>query len=212
LKITGVNVIRDIPPETEDDIKESCANAKFSRFLLNTYPLSLLFVMLFKGSLFYDEVLDEEKKSWNKDLFWEEIASTNLVCESDRFDLFGFCRDPVHYHLWETFESVIASYAQQKRSYKWMEYPNGSFVEEKGPKILRYTFNRDETDILIFCDAIKTFPELKEKFSHLSEDTLLKMLHTLKDVGMLYYDRDLTAIISVLEAHRRTPVQQPSSG
>lgn len=208
LKITGVNIIKDIPPETGEDVKESCDNLEFLRFLLKRYPLSLIFLMLFKDSLFYSEVSEEDRKFWNEDLFWEEIAPTDLVSESDRFELFGFCKSsPTHHHLWNAFENVMMSYAQQNRSYKWMEYPDGSFVEEKGPKILRYTFDRDETDILIFCDKIRTFSEVKKKFTHLSEDNLRKILHSLKEAGMLYYDKDCNTIISVLEAAKRNLVE-----
>lgn len=204
LNLEGLNILRDIPTETENDIVESCINLKFLRFLLNKYSLSLISLRLCKDSPFYDEMTEGDKKSWNSDLLWEEIASTNLVSESDRFELSEFCIDsPAHYHAWNIFDRVLTSYIQQNRSYAWVEYPDSSFVEEKGPRILRYTFDRDETDILIFCDRIRDFSELRTRFHHLSEDELFGILNSLKEAGFLYYDRNFHTIISVLEAAGR---------
>lgn len=204
LKMDGLNIIREIPTETTEDVIESCINLKFLRFLLSKYPLSPIYLMLCKGSPFYDEGTEEERKSWNSDLFWEEIAPTNLVSAPDRFELFSFSIDsPAHCQEWGIFDRVMTSYTQQNRSYTWTEYPDGSYVEERGPKILRYTFDREETDNLIFCDVIRNISELKTKFPHLSEEKLFGILSSLKEAGFLYFDTECTTIISILEASRR---------
>ncbi len=207
LKITGLNIIREIPPETDNDVRESCTNVRFLRFLLTKYVLTPTFLMLFKGSPFYDEMPEDEREEWAKDPFWEEIVPLNLIPESERFEFFGFCTDsPTHSYEWDTFEKVLTSYVQQNRSYTWTEYPNGSFIEERGPRVYRYTLDRDETDILIFCDVIRKFSEVKAKFPHLSEDSLYRTMSNLNDAGMLYYDEDFTTIISILEATKRKSI------
>jgi len=204
LKIGGLNIIRGIPTETEEDVAESCTNVTFLRFLLNKYPLYPSFLSLFKGSPFYREVDELEKQHWKENPFWAEIDATGLLSEFDRFEFFGFCREPpVHYHLWDDFERVMTSYQSQRRSYEWIEYPDGSFVEERGPKTYRYTLDKNETAILIYCDSAKSFSELKKEFSHLSEDELRSTVKNLKEAGMMYYDKDLHTIISVLEACNR---------
>jgi radical SAM superfamily enzyme YgiQ (UPF0313 family) len=204
LKIGGLNIIRSIPPETAADVIESSCNVKYLRFLLNTYQLTPNFLSLFKGSPFYQEMSEADREHWKENPFWAEIAATSLVSECDRFDLFGFCpENPMHYHQWDNFERVMMSYQIQNRSYEWIEYPEGSFIEEKGPKEYRYTLDRDETDILVFCDSIKSFTELKEKFSHVDEDNLRGIVSTLKEAGMVYCDKDMHTIISVVEACNR---------
>ena len=207
LDIGGLNIIKGIPTETTEDLLESITNLKFLRFLFSKYHLNPIPLVLFKGSPFYDEMSEEDRESWKEDLYWSEIAPTRLVSESDRFELFGFRSDRFSHHLlWRRFEILLNFYAQQNCSYEWREHDNGSFVEEKGIRFGKYALNRDETDILIYCDTIKTFSEVKKRFSHLSEGNILGMMGNLKDAGLLYYDKNLRTIISVLEATWRKPV------
>ncbi len=211
LKISCLNVIRGIPPETEDDINESCANVKFLRFLLNKYPPSPTHLILEKGSPFYDEMPQPEREKWKANLLWAEIAPTGLMDEVNRFEFYGFsATSPPHYREWDIFDRVLMSYRSQNRSYEWIEYEDGSFLEERGHKIYRYTLNKDETDILIYCDSMRSFKELREKFSHMGEDDLLTTVNNLKEAGMIYCDKDMRTIISAVEAcNRKTKIDSP---
>ena len=202
LYIDGLNIIRGTPPETKEDILESCKNVKFVRFLLNKYVFRPASLELYKGSPFYEEMPEEERKLWRYHRFWEEIAPLKVIPEEDRFEFFGFFRNKPDF-VWDDFESVRRALEEQNRSYTWIEYEDGSFVEEKGPGIYKYVLDRDETDILIFCDLIKSFSEVKKQFSHINEDNLRELLSSLKDFGLIYYDKDMHTIISVLEACRR---------
>ena len=157
--------------------------------------------MLYKGSLFYDEMSEDERKKWRKRLVYEELVPANLISESDRFEFFGFCREWFsHYHLWENFRNLLKFYTEQNYTYEWIKHPDGSFVEEKGPKPLRHVLDRDETDLMIYCNSIRTFSEIRKEFSHLGEDELFGLLNRLKDVGLLYYGENDRRTISVLEA------------
>jgi radical SAM superfamily enzyme YgiQ (UPF0313 family) len=208
LNLDALNVIRGIPTETLEDILESCNNLKFLRFLFDTYTLLSCSFALYKGSPFYNEMPEKEREAWNYNPYWIEIAPTRLIPEPDRFEFLGFFK-PQH-GLWDDFEMVMKFYKQQNYTYTWIEYPNGSFIEEKGPKTYRFTLDRDETDILIFCDLVKSFREVKEKFSHIPEARLRDILHTLNKVGFLYYDRNMDTIISVLDMTEREFVQTHS--
>ncbi len=204
LNIRGLNIIRGIPTETTEDIIESYTNVRFLRFLMKRYSFHPSVLSLFKGSPFYSEMSEKERESWRENLYWEELIPTGLVPDGDRFEFFGFNADPpVHFLLWSSFGEVLDSYKNQERSYEWIEYAEGSFIEEKGPQTYLYTLDRDETDILIFCDSIKTFDELKKKFPHIGEDNLLGILHRLKEAGMVYYDAKMRTIISIVEAWKR---------
>ncbi len=201
LGMHGLNIIREIPTETEEDIVESCKNIQYIRFFLNKYPLILGYLKLWKGAPFYEDVPEEERKKWRENPFWAEIAPAGVVPDDDRFEFFGFYRTG-HNPQWDVFDKVLHFVTRQEYTYEWVEYPDGSSVEEKGAIVRCYVFDRDETDFLVFCDMIKTFSEIKKRFNNLSEDELLKMLQTLKDAGMIYYDKDLNCI-SVLEAAKR---------
>lgn len=202
LQISGLNILRELPTETKEDILESCANLKFLRFFLKKYPLTPGFLRLDKGAPFYKDVSEEERKKWRKNPIWEEVNPLHLIPEEDKYEFFGFYKMD-HDRAWVDFESLMNFYMKQDRSYQWVDYVSGSFVEEKGLRLYKYIFDRDETDLLIFCDIIKSFSQVKKRFPHLSEDDLCKMLQNLKDVGFIYCDNAMRWVVSVLDAARR---------
>jgi radical SAM superfamily enzyme YgiQ (UPF0313 family) len=201
LKIDGLNIIRGIPTETKEDIVESCENLRFLRFYLNQITLNPSLLMLYKGAPFYKGIPPDELLNWKDNPFYYELSPLNVIPDAKRFEFFGFYNrglDP----LWRTFENLLALYTEQPWSYTWVEYPDSSRIEEKGPTEYEYGLTRDETDLLIFCDTVKSFREVKENFSH-SEKTLCTMMESLKSAGLLYYDDKMHTIISVLEAEKR---------
>lgn len=202
--IVGLNIIRGIPTETKEDVLESCTNLKFLRFFFDKYKLSPNHFMLFKRSLFYKEMQEEEREQWRADPLLADLAAMQLIPESDRFEFSGFCVDRFNHHfLWSDFEHLLSFYAQRDCSYEWFEYSDGSYVEERGLTPMRHALDQDETDILIFCDSVRTFPQIKRKFSHLSEDKLLEIVKVLNNAGFLYCDKSMRNIISILEAAKR---------
>ncbi|MBU7048097.1 MAG: radical SAM protein [Theionarchaea archaeon] len=202
LNLAGLNIIRGIPTETEDDVKESCYNVKFFRFFLGSYFLEPTLFMLLKGSIFYDE-MSEEKKEWDEDSLWREIASTHLVDDKDRFEFFNFYRKTFpHYHLWEMFWHLLRFYGEQNMSYAWTTTSGGSFVKEKGRKTIQYSLNQNETDVLIFCDTITSLRELQKEFSYIQEDELSRILIKLQGAALLYRDTEGTCI-SILDTGQK---------
>jgi hypothetical protein len=93
----------------------------------------------------------------------------------------------------------------EKRSCCWIEYEDGSFIEEYGPDIYRYVLERDETDVLIFCDSVRTLDDVKIHFSHIDEARLSEILTVLEGKALLFHDTDSSSLISVVEAWRREP-------
>ena len=89
-------------------------------------------------------------------------------------------------------------YGKQNSSYTWTKTPTGSLVEEKGKKLMIYELNQIETDVLVFCDTIKSFSEVQEEFS-LPEAELLTILSKLNNNALLYSDTDGNCI-SILDA------------
>ena len=200
--ISGLNILRGIPTETKEDIVESLATVTFLRFLLSAYTLTPGFLRLDKGSPFYGDVPQKERVHWVNNPIWTEAEPLHLVPVLKKEEFFGFCGPGLN-RLWVDFENLLQFYTKQARTYEWITYPTGSFVEEKGLRVYKYIFDRNETDLLLFCDTIKTFSEVKKRFPHLSEDNLFEMLSNLKDVGLVYYDKNAQQIISILDAKGR---------
>jgi radical SAM superfamily enzyme YgiQ (UPF0313 family) len=203
LEIKG-NFIAEIPPETEEDVLESCANLRFLRFFLKKYSIVPKYFTLYKGSPYYNEMSEKERDSYNKDPMWAEIASVCDLPEDERFEFFGFFAERIrHYLLWNTFQRLLQFYSLVESEYQWTDYGEYSVFEEKGSKSFTCTFNRDETDILVSCDSIQSFSQLQKQVSHLAEDELVHILELLKEKGLVYYDDSLETIISVVRADKR---------
>ena len=203
IQMGGLSILKGSPSETTEDIQESLKNIKFLRFLLNTHMLNPTPLVLYKGSFYYEEMSEEERKSWNYHRFWLDIAPTRIIPEEDRFEFFGFYQEKSH-RLWEDFDTALQVYKQQNRSYTWVEHDNGSLLEEKGVKTYKYTLDKTETQLLLFCDSIRHISEVKKEFCN--EKTLLETMHTLNEVGLLYYDKNMHTIISVVEACRMSKI------
>jgi radical SAM superfamily enzyme YgiQ (UPF0313 family) len=196
------NVMGGIPTETREDVLESCKNLKFLRFLLKGYPVLPNMFSLYKGSAFYKEMSDKEKKNWREDPLWAEIAPLGLIPEEDRFTFFGFFpTSRTNYVLWNTFERLLRFYAQKDSSYQWVAHKDYSVITETGAKTRTYTLDRDETAVLVYCDAVRTLSDVQTQMHN--TDELLAILYRLKELGLLYYDNDFTTIISVVEAAKK---------
>ncbi|MBU6997325.1 MAG: radical SAM protein [Theionarchaea archaeon] len=203
LEIKG-NFIAETPPETEEDVLESCVNLKFLRFSLRKYSIVPKYFTLYKGSPYYNEMSEYEREAYDKDPMWAEVASVLQLPDSERFEFFGFFAGKIrHYLLWNTFQRLLQFYSRTGSDYQWTEYPDYSLFEEKGSRSLDFSLSRDETDVLVFCDSIKSFTQVQQHFSHLEEKKLLHVLEILKERGLLYCDRSLGNIISVVRADER---------
>lgn len=202
LALQGLNVIRGIPTETREDVIESCINLRFLRFFLHKYALIPISLRLDKNAYFYNDVSEEERKEWIHNPVYAEIEPLNLIPQENKFEFFGFSKQ-YQDRFWNEFRSLMNFYVEQAQTYEWVEFEGGSFVEEKGLKVYKYTFDRIETDLLIFCDEIRSFSEVREKFPHTHEGELRKMLHAMKNLGIVYYDDDMHSIISILDATKR---------
>ncbi|MGD2250908.1 MAG: radical SAM protein [Candidatus Methanofastidiosia archaeon] len=200
VSMEGLNIIRDIPSETVEDIFESCKNVKFFRFYLDSFVLTPSLFALYKGSPFYNEMSESERATWVYHRLWTEIASTEFIPGSDRFEFFGFFKERTHHQLWKEFETILNYYSSQTCEYTWIEYENGSFIEETGPKTYQYALTRDETDLLLFCDTVRSFGEVEKEFSHLKKEDVVFMMNQFYNAGLLYFDSSMRTIISVLDA------------
>jgi radical SAM superfamily enzyme YgiQ (UPF0313 family) len=204
LNIEGLNIIRGIPTETKEDVLESCENLKFMRFLLNQYTFRLTLLGLYKGSPFFKEMPEEKRDKLKHERMWEELAPLDIIPEVDRFEFFGFPPErSEHFPLWYDFAMIMDSLKQQNHTYTWIEYKDGSFIEEKGPRTYKYILDRDETDILIFSDSVRSFSDIHKHVPHISKDALHQVLAALRENGLLYCDNNLQRIISVVDASER---------
>jgi radical SAM superfamily enzyme YgiQ (UPF0313 family) len=204
LDLVGLNILKGLPGETKEEILESSINLKFLRFFFNKFELFPNHLVLFKRSIFYEEMPDEEREQWKTPPYWADLTPMDLIADSDRFEFSGFSVDKLNHHLlWQDFEKLIQFYVKQSCFYEWFDYNEGSFIEEKGLIPMRHALDEDETALLVYCDTIRTLPQIKKHFSHLSEESLLKSIRELHTAGLIYCDTNMRTIISTVEAAKR---------
>lgn len=223
-KLMPNNVITDIPSETEEDVDESITNLIFLRFLVHKFPLSNVKLILFKGAPFYNEVsLEQKEKNWIIDPFavWQIIRTIPDLPIANRWDFFGFSTPhSAHFSKWSEFNQQYKKYLMQKLSYTWFEKNDGSSCIEEHIEIgkntrgipqikvlTEHTLNTIQTELLSYCDTMKTFEEIKNHFPELKEDALKQMLYSLKQYGLLYCDASYRMSLSIISTKYKIPIR-----
>ena len=111
----------------------------------------------------------------------------------------GFSKGLIYSNEWDIFGKILKKYSSSRFRYKWVVYPNGSSVINENDGEYQYKLNIIETNILIFCNIIKKYSELKNQYQNLSDDQLLEILYSLKDTGLIYFnDKSNKFIISIV--------------
>jgi radical SAM superfamily enzyme YgiQ (UPF0313 family) len=205
----GFNIIRGIPSETPEDVIESMNNLKFLRFYLKKFTPNLVDMMFYKDSSFYEQVSEEEReKSYTVNMIWSEISKLDFLSSVDKREFSNFDKDLSNYLLWVTFQELFYIYASENFNYLWYGYSDGSSVIEeygrnKNELRCAYTFNPLETQLLVFCDTVKTYSEIKEQFNTFAEEDIQKILRELKLLGLLYFNDDFKYyFLSVVSAKK----------
>lgn len=201
LIISGINVIMGIPSETKEDVVNSISNLKFLRFLVNKYPLTLIKLILYKGSIFFEEISDAEKNKWDQSIFWDEIKHIDFFDPASKYEFFGFNKPLTHDYLWKYFDYLLNYYISLKSSYKWIIKTGGSSVINT--KEGEYYLDEIETEILSYCDTIRTYVELKSHFQNLNDEQLQNSLSLLYEIGLLYCEKDFIRLLSVVSCKKR---------
>jgi radical SAM superfamily enzyme YgiQ (UPF0313 family) len=199
IPLTTLNIIRGIPTETPEDVIESISNLKFLRFLLNKYNLELSELVLFKGSPFFNELSPQERDQWwNNSHGWLEVKDLDLFSSADKYEFFGFVRkNLLNSSLWDVFGICLSQYQSHGFTYNWFEYSDGTSLIKEGEK--GYILDPTETEILTFCDTVKTFTEIRKHFPGLKKSKLHETLLALKSEGLLYFTDDFKSFfISVI--------------
>jgi radical SAM superfamily enzyme YgiQ (UPF0313 family) len=200
LKIYGLNILRNLPEETEHDVMESMEHVMVLRFFLRHYPLSLTELTLYRRAPYFDEIPPEERETrWVVNFLYDEMHQQGLIKEKDRWDFFGFrARDLMHHQFWDQVQEVLEQITSRDISYSWLESAEGSVLTEynqvTGDK--KYLLTRTETDILKFCDSITSLEPVKERFL---DDNVEDVLSQLRKENLLYID-ERNRLISIPSA------------
>ncbi|MBU7000609.1 MAG: radical SAM protein [Theionarchaea archaeon] len=205
LKMYGLNVLRNLPGETEHEVMESMEQIKGLRFFLREYPLHLSELTLYKRAPYFKEISPEERETrWVVNFLYDEMCQQGLLNEEGRWDFFGFrARDLIHHNLWDQVATLLERVQSETISYTWQEHGDGSVLIENnqvtGDK--KYVLTRTETDVLKFCDSVVSLEQVEERFP---DDDISDILSQLRKEAFLYLD-ERNRVISILSARKIVP-------
>jgi radical SAM superfamily enzyme YgiQ (UPF0313 family) len=213
IETIGANIIRGIVGETAADVLESLENLPFLRFFLNSRPgnsgisHTLIKLRLEPGSRFFHLVSEEDKKRWNYHPA-AYLLPESFIDSDKRSQLFGFYAKLENEIEWDQFEKVNKFYHETEFKYQVLEHAGLHYYKEfmNGEPINYIIFNKPEYwEVLKAAnDAVTSFKEisreLKEKFPTLTDKGLIEIIEMLKADYLLYANKDLTRVVSVIDA------------
>jgi radical SAM superfamily enzyme YgiQ (UPF0313 family) len=206
-----VNVIKHVPDETEEDVQESINNLHFLRFFYNNsiVPFSHKYVNLVLSSMtkYYSQMLiDERKKYYSDELSY--LMPDYFSNSEDRFHLFRFEKNaPSNIREWDKLIEIEDYYKTNTFSYKiqennnilyYTEYCNDIEIENIvfGEPEYRYVLNIVEEKVGSFTEL---YSEMKKVFPEINEIRLKEILTNLKKSYLIYYNKEFSNIVSVIE-------------
>lgn len=200
LRLSGLNILRNLPDESADDVTESMENLAFLRFFLDQYNLSPVELNLYKGTPYYEEIpLKKREKEWVANVLYTEMNQVGLIGEDNRWEFFGFASRLKH-PLWDQFVDVLKKFQRSHISYVWLECNDGSSVIEEENLVTgskKYVLNEIETAILKFCDSIKDIQQVQNEFCQKDVEAVVCRL---KKENLLYYGEERKQVISIFSA------------
>ncbi len=212
ISITGANILRGIIGETEDDVLEGIHDLTFLRFFLKDAPIQFYHYIselrLSGGSRFFQMLSLEERKKWNASAMTYFIPQWFIVKDNDRrFGLFSFSRELDNKVEWENFEKLNNFLEKTEVTYQILEN-NGIYYYSEfmaGKRVNYIVFDEPEYWQVLKAanNEVKSFKEIfaevKTKFPGIIEKYLVEIIEKLKNDFLIYSNKDLTRIVSVMD-------------
>lgn len=212
LNISGcINLITEIPDETEADVIESINNLHFLRFFLkdNIFYHKFSQLGIIKGTRYFNLISPEEKPYWNKNKILylmpekfkqEEIFSNLFVCHRE------FHKNKTE---WEKFIEIEKYYRTADYSYKIINFNGIPYFKEYLNHELIISIGFDNPlyiDILKstnekVCSLNELIENLRIKYNgkQVEENKIIRILNELKHEYLVYSDTKFDKIISIID-------------
>jgi len=205
-----VNVIKHVPGETEDDVRECIDNLHYLRFFYNdsTVSFSHTYVELVLSSMskYYAELPQDQVATYNDDDL-SYLMPDKYSNNEQRFHLFRFKADvPINNKEWKKLIDIEDYYKENTFRYKiqihnevlyYTEYCNDKEIENMvlgKPEYIQI--------LQILEDKTHSFEELYAKLTAINKgvesDYIISLLENLKNSHLVYFCQDMSNIVSVI--------------
>lgn len=203
IKIAGLNVIKNLPEETTEDIYEAINNLRFLRFSLHKgqceHNDSLLAIN--KLSRYFNQIeSDGRLDDWNSSLL-ESFFPTAYI--DDRYSLLE-CVRLKYDTTWDSFFKIEKFYGDNPHTYSlvtdgdtiyYTEYRNGSQISQS-------LFGKDSLEWQILQaanDSVSTLDQIVARTNCLDKASLTSTIVDLKDSGLLYSNNTLDELVTIID-------------
>lgn len=202
----AINIITNIPDETDDDIVDSRRNMHYLRFFFHQdyFKFSFGNLLLYKEAKYYKEMSKNERKKYKPEALFDFLPSNFVL---DPFNVFSHRNDKfLNESELKIFTDVENYYKSHKFDYKILKNNDSYFYFEYLDNNLLTSIKIDylEFNILyLLNDSVLSIEELQSlilKFNiSITKDRLFEILHDFKNQYFVYYNEDYSSIVSVLD-------------
>lgn len=204
--VGGMNILRGLLDETNEDILESINNIYFLRFFKSAkrYNHVISALAISESSRYYKDLTDTDKSSdAYTDLVKTELPP-NYIPKKHEYKIYQFVRQYQNFN-WFKFNACDFHFDNNTYSYKLIKsYDNKiryiEFLNEEELTVLEFDIHSIEWAILCSCNnKIESVTDLYSEFSNFSQTDIENTINSLMNVGILYYNsinRECVTIIN----------------
>ena len=209
IEISGMNIIKNIPDETDEDILEGIDNIRYMRFYLDNklFKHHVAPLHINSQSRYYKELNENQINNWSENFFYDYMPEEFWV-ETNKYDLMSFCTS-VTKNLWSLFDKIDLHYSNIEYSYRLLR--NGNvFYEEYccGRLINNIEFYEPQYWELLMttnnkvCSLQEINVALIEKGYEFTQNEIIEIIQNLKGEYLLYANKDCSAVVSIIDTDK----------
>lgn len=205
IAIGGLNVLRNLLEETDEDIIEGIGNLHSLRFFLkrNYFSHNISKLAVISASRYYKEV-KEDLDRWSESSF-KRLLPKNYLSEEDKIKIVEQML-PSYNYLWDTFGNIEEYYLSHTFEYMFLLQGNDIIYREYCNKelinALQISCNSIEIAILHLANDREISVEDLVRETSYSIDLLKNATKELGKEGLVYHTDDYSEIVSIVDIRK----------
>ncbi|MDB0806760.1 radical SAM protein [Phocaeicola vulgatus] len=204
--ISGANIIRNLPEETESHIDEGISNLYYMRFYLNEgrFTHSHSDLAICKASKYFNSFKNKGiLNQWCHSSTFDFLPQ-GYIKEEDKYSLILDFMKSGHDSKWDLFAKIEKHYIDNNYSYSLISNKNDIIYRElyNGLLINELEFEKEGLywKVLSLCNKqINSLEKLVQQLNIAKAD-LISVMDALKNEKLLYSNKDCSEIVTIINA------------
>jgi len=204
IKLSGANIIRNLPEETDTDIMEGISNLKYLRFFLdeNSFYHSHSDLAIAKSSKYFKTLIQNSRiKDWNRSAIYDFLPEGYIEAE-DKYALILDFMKSGHNSKWDIFSKIERHYIDNLYTYNLIKGSCSVLFRElyNGAIINEIELYLDQLHWSLLCLCNKSIQSLQEISKILATDRskIIEVIEDLKEEGLVYADATYSEVVSII--------------